>query len=64
MDIEFNKNEDSMKMAWSQVKRHLEKIYSRRVRRVEADQLPQELAHRQHSSSSAASSRSTSAAVL
>ena len=27
MDLEFNKNEDSMKMAWSQVKRHLEKIY-------------------------------------
>lgn len=27
MDIEFNKNEDAMKMAWSQVKQQLEKIY-------------------------------------
>ncbi len=27
MDLEFNKNEDAMKMAWSNVKRHLEKIY-------------------------------------
>src|ERR1700754_1127291 len=27
MDLEFNKNEDAMKLAWSQVKRHLEKIY-------------------------------------
>ncbi|MBK8496770.1 MAG: acyl-CoA carboxylase subunit beta [Chitinophagaceae bacterium] len=27
MDVEFNKNEDSMKMAWSQVKQQLEKIY-------------------------------------
>lgn len=27
MNIEFNKNEDSMKLAWSQVKQRLEKIY-------------------------------------
>jgi 3-methylcrotonyl-CoA carboxylase beta subunit len=27
MDLEFNKNEDNMKMAWSQVKQRLEKIY-------------------------------------
>jgi len=27
MDIEFNKNEDAMKLAWSKVKRELEKIY-------------------------------------
>ena len=27
MDIEFNKNEDAMKMAWSRVKRELEVIY-------------------------------------
>lgn len=27
MDVEFNKNEDAMKMAWSNVKRQLEKIY-------------------------------------
>ncbi len=27
MDLEFNKNEDAMKMAWSQVKQQLEKIY-------------------------------------
>ena len=27
MNIEFNKNEDSMKLAWSQVRRQLEKIY-------------------------------------
>lgn len=27
MDVEFNKNEDAMKLAWSNVKRHLEKIY-------------------------------------
>jgi len=27
MDIEFNKNEDAMKMAWSKVKRELDKIY-------------------------------------
>src|SRR5690348_6512911 len=26
-DIEFNKNEDALKLAWSQVKRKLEKIY-------------------------------------
>ena len=26
MDLEFNKNEDAMKMAWSNVKRHLEKF--------------------------------------
>ncbi|MCP9749689.1 acyl-CoA carboxylase subunit beta [Ferruginibacter sp. HRS2-29] len=27
MDIQFNKNEDAMKMAWSQVRQKLEKIY-------------------------------------
>lgn len=27
MDMNFNKNEDAMKMAWSRVKKHLEKIY-------------------------------------
>ncbi len=27
MDLEFNKNEDAMKMAWSQVRRHLDKIF-------------------------------------
>jgi acetyl-CoA carboxylase carboxyltransferase component len=27
MNLEFNKNEDSMKLAWSQVKQQLEKIY-------------------------------------
>ena len=27
MNIDFNKNEDSMKLAWSQVRQHLEKIY-------------------------------------
>ena len=27
MNIEFNKNEDNMKMAWNRVKQHLEKIY-------------------------------------
>lgn len=27
MDIEFNKNEDAMKLAWSNVKREMEKIY-------------------------------------
>ena len=27
MNIEFNKNEDAMKMAWSKVKRELDKIY-------------------------------------
>ena len=27
MNIEFNKNEDAMKLAWSQVKQQLEKIY-------------------------------------
>lgn len=27
MDLAFNKNEDAMKLAWSQVKKHLEKIY-------------------------------------
>lgn len=27
MNLEFNKNEDAMKMAWSQVKRQLEQIY-------------------------------------
>ena len=27
MNIEFNKNEDAMKLAWSQVRRKLEKIY-------------------------------------
>ncbi len=27
MDIQFNKNEDALKMAWSRTKQHLEKIY-------------------------------------
>ena len=27
MDIEFNKNEDAMKLAWSRVKRELEVIH-------------------------------------
>ncbi len=27
MDIQFNKNEDEQKMAWSQIKKQLEKIY-------------------------------------
>ncbi len=27
MNLEFNKNEDALKMAWSQTKKHLEKIY-------------------------------------
>ncbi len=27
MNIEFNKNEDSMRLAWSKVKQHLERIY-------------------------------------